>query len=136
MERIKEHATNLQVKQDQIDLRERQKKVETNHRRRNEKLGQVNEDYLDELLDRLTNEELTDFERESTIKEIRATREELSKIQRDERTTEHLPNSYKDITNDVNLNAGIDANLNGDVSINLLDKVKAKRRELNGLHSD
>jgi len=100
---IKNHAIELQAKQDIIDLRNRQKKIESKHRRGNDKLWRVNEEYLDELLDDLTKPYLSDSYRENIIEEIRNTRNELSKIQRDERTTEHLPNSYKDLTADVKM---------------------------------
>lgn len=114
---IKTHALELQSKQDLIDLRQRQKTIEKNHRRRNRKLGKVNEDYLDELLDKLTNEKLTDSEKDYIINEIRETRRELSCIQRDERVTEHLPNAYKDITGDFNVNADANVNMEGNVEV-------------------
>lgn len=100
---IKNHAIELQAKQDLIDLRNRQKKIESKHRKGNDKLWRVNEDYLDELLDKLTQPDLSDEDKEYLIEEIRNTRNELSKIQRDERTTEHLPNAYKDLTADVKM---------------------------------
>jgi len=133
---IKEHAINLQTKQDQIDLRNRQKEIEERHRERNKKLGAANEDYLDQLLYQLENEwdSLTKDEQSFLMYEIRATRKELSSIQRDERTTEHLPNSYKDITGDINVDGNMD--IQQDVKVNLLEKVKQKRRELNDLRSN
>lgn len=130
---IKEHAINLQAKQDQIDLRKRQKETEEKHRQRNNKLATANEQYLDSLLEKLEDPELLPEQLTELMIEIRKTRYELSSIQRDERTTEHLPNSYKDVTGEINLDAN--ANVKSEVTVNLLDKVKEKRRELNDLHS-
>ena len=130
---IKEHATNLQVKQDQIDLRNRQKSTEEKHRKRNKKLGIANERYLDTLLDKL-DDDLLPEERIELMKEIRKTRKELSAIQRDERTTEHLPNSYKDVTGEINFEGT--TNVKSEVTVSLFDRVKEKRRELNDLRSN
>ena len=130
---IKEHAINLQAKQDQIDLRKRQKETEEKHRQRNNKLAIANENYLDSLLEKLEDPELSPEQLTELMIEIRKTRYELSSIQRDERTTEHLPNSYKDVTGEINLDAN--ANVKSEVTVNLLDKVKEKRRELNDLRS-
>lgn len=130
---IKEHAINLQAKQDQIDLRKRQKETEEKHRQRNNKLATANEHYLDSLLEKLEDPEFSPEQLTELMIEIRKTRYELSSIQRDERTTEHLPNSYKDVTGEINLDAN--ANVKSEVTVNLLDKVKEKRRELNDLHS-
>ena len=130
---IKEHAINLQAKQDRIDLRKRQKETEEKHRKRNNKLASANEHYLDSLLEKLEDPELSPEQLTELMVELRKTRYELSSIQRDERTTEHLPNSYKDVTGEINLDAN--ANVKSEVTVNLLDKVKEKRRELNDLHS-
>ena len=47
--------------------------------------------------------------------------------------TKHRPDIYVDRTfNETKL----EADVKSEVTVNLLDKVKAKRRELNGLHSD
>ena len=107
---IKEHATNLQVKQEQIELRNRQKETEEKHRKRNDKIGNATEDYLDLLLLKLTDEDLLFEQRVELMKEMRKTRRELSSIQRDERTTEHLPNAYKDISGDISVDGNMDVN--------------------------
>jgi hypothetical protein len=100
---IKKHAIELQAEQDLIDLRERQKATEEKHRRINNKLSLINEEYLDYLIEKLSDTELLYSEKEPLREELRETRKELSSIQRDERTTEHLPNAYKDLTGDLKL---------------------------------
>lgn len=100
---IKKHAIELQAEQDLIELHERQKATEEKHRRINNKLSLINEEYLDYLIEKLTDTELLYSEKEPLREELRETRKELSSIQRDERTTEHLPNAYKDLTGDLKL---------------------------------
>ena len=106
--KIRETAEEIQREQDLIDREERQKKIEAKHRNRNEIIGNAYEMRITELLQKLgkipkegyTPPELSEEEETEIWEEIRETRKELSKIQSDERITEHLPNSYKDVTGD------------------------------------
>lgn len=103
----------LQAEQDLIERRERQNKVENKHRNRHEILGNAFEKRITELLVKLGEipkegyepPELTEPQRSFLWSQIIDLRKELSAIQKDERTTEHLPNNYKDLTADLKLKA-------------------------------
>lgn len=99
----------LQAEQDLIERRERQNKIENKHRNRHEILGNAFEKRITELLIELGEipkegyepPELTEPQRSFLWSQIMDLRKELSAIQKDERTTEHLPNNYKDLTADL-----------------------------------
>lgn len=113
---IKEKALELQIKQDQIDLRERQKDEEEEERRINDKSREIAEAYLEYLLELRNDPTLSFDERKEIEREIRETRRELSAIQRDKRTTEHLPNAYKDITADVTVESEQNITVTGEIT--------------------
>ena len=123
---IKNHALELQAEQDLIDRRERQNELEDKHRQISDKLSNNAQKYLDYLIQKSTDDSLS-FEQQIEIqKEIRETRRELSSIQRDERVTEHLPNAYKDITGDFNVNAEANVNANANVEFTKYTTDQAK----------
>lgn len=119
---IKKKAIELQAEQDLIDLREQQKATEKKHRKRNEVLGSAMERRLQRLLEDVgelpTDRELPDLtEKEIDDKwdKILDLSQRMSVVQKDERTTAHLPNNYKDITGDLKVqseNTNLNTNLN------------------------
>ena len=116
----------MQAEQDLIDRRERQNELEDKHRQISDKLSNNAQKYLDYLIQKSTDDSLS-FEQQIGIqKEIRETRRELSSIQRDERVTEHLPNAYKDITGDFNVNAEANVNANANVEFTKYTTDQAK----------
>lgn len=140
---IKAHIDELQAKQDLIDLKEKQKTTEKKHTKRNDVLGGAFERRLQKLLEDVgeleTNREIpnyTEEEIDDKWDKILDLSYKISMLQRDERTTAHLPNKYKDVTGDLNIKSDVNANVKTDVTVNLLDRVKQKRSELNDIRSN
>lgn len=119
---IRAKISELEAEQDLIKLREQQKNTEKKHTKRNDVLGSAYERRLQKLLEDVGEIETTREIPEYTEKEIDEKWDKIlelgqriSVVQKDERTTAHLPNNYKDITGDLKVqseNTNLNTNLN------------------------
>lgn len=121
--KIKEKVRELEAKQDIIDLRNKQKETEKTHTTRNTVIGKAYEKRLQQLLMRVGAIEGVEKDPDLSVEEedeiwdkILEIGQKMSTVQKDERTTAHLPNNYKDITGDLKLESqNTNINLNKDV---------------------
>lgn len=128
---IRQKAENLKIKAELEAQQEKQKE-------KLEKWDKVNEDLLEELQQQLNevNEkfespDITDGQAAFLRKEKREIIKEIRSLQSNSLRTVNLPEKINNLQMDAVLDAKVDAN----VTVNLFDRVKQKRRELNDLHS-
>lgn len=128
---IRQKAENLKIKAELEAQQEKQKE-------KLEKWDKVNEDLLEELQQQLNevNEkfespDITDGQAAFLRKEKREIIKEIRSLQSNSLRTVNLPDKINNLQMDAVLDAKVDAN----VTVNLFDRVKQKRRELNDLHS-
>lgn len=128
---IRQKAENLKIKAELEAQQEKQKE-------KLEKWDKVNEDLLEELQQQLNevNEkfespDITDGQAAFLRKEKREIIKEIRSLQSNSLRTVNLP----DKINNLQMDAVLDAKVDAKVTVNLFDRVKQKRRELNDLHS-
>lgn len=128
---IRQKAENLKIKAELEAQQEKQKE-------KLEKWDKVNEDLLEELQQQLNevNEkfespDITDGQAAFLRKEKREIIKEIRSLQPNSLRTVNLPEKINNLQMDAVLDAKVDAN----VTVNLFDRVKQKRKELNDLHS-
>lgn len=128
---IRQKAENLKIKAELEAQQEKQKE-------KLEKWDKVNEDLLEELQQQLNevNEkfespDITDGQAAFLRKEKREIIKEIRSLQSNSLRTVNLPDKINNLQMDAVLDAKVDAN----VTVNLFDRVKQKRKELNDLHS-
>lgn len=144
---IRAKISELEAEQELIDFRNKQKATEETHTTRNDFLGKALEKRLQQLLSKVGAIEGTEKDPELTIKdeqeiwdEVYVISQRISVVQKDERTTAHLPNNYKDLTADLKLQS---ENINTNINYNLksneeLDEIYENRFKdfINGAFGD
>lgn len=128
---IRQKAENLKIKAELEAQQEKQKE-------KLEKWDKVNEDLLEELQqqlnevnEKLESPDITDGQAAFLRKEKREIIKEIRSLQSNSLRTVNLP----DKINNLQMDAVLDAKVDAKVTVNLFDRVKQKRRELNDLHS-
>ena len=128
---IRQKAENLKIKAELEAQQEKQKE-------KLEKWDKVNEDLLEELQqqlnevnEKLESPDITDGQAAFLRKEKREIIKEIRSLQPNSLRTVNLPEKINNLQMDAVLDAKVDAN----VTVNLFDRVKQKRKELNDLHS-
>jgi hypothetical protein len=129
---IRQKAEDLKAKAETEAQQKKQKE-------KLEKWDKVNEDLLGELQqqlkevnDNLNSLGVSDGQAAFLRKEKREIIKEIRSLQPNSLRTVNLP----DKINNLQVDAAVDAKIESEVTVNLLEKVKAKRRELNDLHND
>lgn len=130
---IRRKAENLKIKAELEAQQEKQKEKLEKWDKVNEELLEELQQQLNEVNEKFESPDITDGQAAFLRKEKREIIKEIRSLQPNSLRTVNLP----DKINNLQMDAVVDAKVESDVTVNLLEKVKQKRRELNDLnHND
>lgn len=128
---IRQKAENLKIKAELEAQQEKQKEKLEKWDKVNEDLLEELQQQLDEVNEKFESPDITDGQAAFLRKEKREIIKEIRSLQSNSLRTVNLPDKINNLQMDAVLDAKVDAN----VTVNLFDRVKQKRKELNDLHS-
>ena len=128
---IRQKAENLKIKAELEAQQEKQKEKLEKWDRVNEELLEELQQQLNEVNEKFESPDITDGQAAFLRKEKREIIKEIRSLQSNSLRTVNLP----DKINNLQMDAVVDAKVDANVTVNLLDRVKQKRKELNDLHS-
>ena len=128
---IRQKAENLKIKAELEAQQEKQKEKLEKWDKVNEELLEELQQQLDEVNEKFESPDITDGQAAFLRKEKREIIKEIRSLQSNSLRTVNLPDKINNLQMDAVLDAKVDAN----VTVNLFDRVKQKRKELNDLHS-
>lgn len=128
---IRQKAENLKIKAELEAQQEKQKEKLEKWDKVNEELLEELQQQLNEVNEKFESPDITDGQAAFLRKEKREIIKEIRSLQSNSLRTVNLPDKINNLQMDAVLDAKVDAN----VTVNLFDRVKQKRKELNDLHS-
>jgi len=128
---IRQKAEDLKIKAELEAQQEKQKEKLEKWDKVNEDLLEELQQQLDEVNEKFESPDITDGQAAFLRKEKREIIKEIRSLQSNSLRTVNLPDKINNLQMDAVLDAKVDAN----VTVNLFDRVKQKRKELNDLHS-
>lgn len=128
---IRQKAEDLKIKAELEAQQEKQKEKLEKWDRVNEELLEELQQQLNEVNEKFESPDITDGQAAFLRKEKREIIKEIRSLQPNSLRTVNLP----DKINNLQMDAVVDAKVDANVTVNLFDRVKQKRKELNDLHS-
>ena len=128
---IRQKAEDLKIKAELEAQQEKQKEKLEKWDKVNEDLLEELQQQLDEVNEKFESPDITDGQAAFLRKEKREIIKEIRSLQSNSLRTVNLPDKINNLQMDAVLDAKVDTN----VTVNLFDRVKQKRKELNDLHS-